>query len=439
MSDLPEKSQTIGIWMTTALVVGGMIGAGIVLLPVSLAPLGHNAIIGWIVSGLGVLCLAYALALISRQDGQGIQAYVERLLGPTVGFLVTWAFWVSVWVANGALALAAASAFSLVIPGIVNDYSVAVLALGMIAFLALVNACGARATGGTAIVTVLIKILPLLAVIVIALARGVSGDSFEPIAALPVSFDNIAMATTLALFALTGFETATAPVGKVRNPSRTIPLAIMAGTAFVALLYLCSTTAVSLILPVAEVTGSRAPFATAVGSAWGEGAALFAAFAMAVSAFGALNGGIMVAGELGYSMALRGDLPAFLTRTTVRGTPLVSQVLGVGLACILVLANLDRDTVGLFTFVILLSTSATLWLYLAGAIAALRMNPGPKATYALAIGILFIAFAFYGAGLEANAWGIVLLAAGLAVRTIMRRISSSTTTSAEAVPAAPRE
>jgi len=429
-------ARRMGIWMTTALVVGGMIGAGIVLLPVSLAPLGYNAIVGWLVSGLGVVALAYALAQVSRQDGQGIQAYVERLLGPTVGFLVTWAFWVSVWVANAALALAAASAFSLVVPGITSDLSVALLALAMIAFLAVVNAFGARATGGTAIVTVLIKILPLIAVVVIALVRGASGRPFEPIAPLALSFDNVATATTLALFALTGFETATAPVGKINNPSRTIPLAIIAGTAFVALLYLCSTTAVSLILPVDQVTASRAPFATAVGSAWGEGAALFAAFAMAVSAFGALNGGIMVAGELGYSMALRGDLPAVLARTTARKTPIVSQLVGVGLAAMLVLANLSRDTVGLFTFVILLSTSATLWLYLAGAVAALRMRPGPLGIIAIAVGMLFVGFAFYGAGMEANLWGLALLGAGMALRLVMRSRARSTPAAA-AAPAEP--
>ena len=432
-----DTAPRMGIWMTTALVVGGMIGAGIVLLPVSLAPLGYNAIIGWLVSGLGVLALAYALAVLSRQDGQGIQAYVERLLGPTVGFLATWAFWVSVWVANAALALAAASAFSLVVPGFGTDLAVAVLALAMIAFLAAVNAMGARATGGTAIVTVLIKVMPLIAVVVIALLFGASGRAFEPIAPAPLTFDNIATASTLALFALTGFETATAPVDKVRDPARTIPLAILTGTAFVACLYLLSTTSVSLILPADQVTGSRAPFATAVGSAWGEGPALFAAFAMAVSAFGALNGGIMVVGELGYSMALRGDLPAALARTTARGTPIVSQLLGVGLASLLVLANLTRDTVGLFTFVVLLSTSATLWLYLAGSVAAIRLRPGPLASAAIVIGMLFVAFAFYGAGTEANVWGIVLLAAGLAIRWVMRRLRGSTPAAA-ADPAAPR-
>ena len=65
MEDTQEK-QSIGFWMTSALVVGTMIGAGIFLLPVSLAPLGMNAVIGWVVSTIGALCIAFAL---SRRGG----------------------------------------------------------------------------------------------------------------------------------------------------------------------------------------------------------------------------------------------------------------------------------------------------------------------------------------------------------------------------------
>jgi len=104
--------QTIGIWMTSALVVGTMIGAGIFLLPVSLAPLGLNAVIGWVISAAGALCIAFALCRLVRQEGGGIQSYVEAIFGPTVGFIVTFAFWVSSWAAMAAVAIATAAALS---------------------------------------------------------------------------------------------------------------------------------------------------------------------------------------------------------------------------------------------------------------------------------------------------------------------------------------
>src|SRR5215210_4701341 len=96
----------IGIWMTSALVVGTMIGAGIFMLPVSLAPLGANAPAGWMLSSVGALCIAFAR--LSRLGGDGIQANIERELGRRAAFLVAWAFWVSNWAAQAAVAIAGA-------------------------------------------------------------------------------------------------------------------------------------------------------------------------------------------------------------------------------------------------------------------------------------------------------------------------------------------
>ena len=116
-----DKRPLMGPWMTTALVVGAMIGAGIFVLPASLAPFGANAIIAWIVSGAGALAIAFALATLARRDGHGIQAYIERELGSWVGFFVAWAFWVSVWVSNAVLGLAAAAGLGRIAPALAGE------------------------------------------------------------------------------------------------------------------------------------------------------------------------------------------------------------------------------------------------------------------------------------------------------------------------------
>ena len=92
---IADRKGSIGIWMTSALVVGTMIGSGIFMLPVSLAPLGANAIFGWIISSVGALAIAFALATLSRLGGDGIQSNIERELGPLPAFLVAWSFLVS--------------------------------------------------------------------------------------------------------------------------------------------------------------------------------------------------------------------------------------------------------------------------------------------------------------------------------------------------------
>ena len=103
-------------------------------------------------------------------------------------------------------------------------------------------------------------------------------------------FANIAAATALTFFAFTGFENATAPVGKVRNASRIIPLALLGGTAFVVVLYLVAGTGIQAFLPASVVALSPAPFADVLAAHWGHGAGVVAAFGIAVAAIGCLNG-----------------------------------------------------------------------------------------------------------------------------------------------------
>lgn len=425
----------MGFWMTTALVIGTIIGGAIFMLPVSLAPLGLNAVIGWVVTGLGALCIVFGLAQISRFGGDGIQANIEREFGPTIGFLATWSFWVSNWVAQASVAVATASALSFIDPRFGSVGMVVSIAIGCVVLLTVVNAIGVRAAGGLSIVTVAIKILPLLAVIWLFVERGVSGASYEPFAPVPITFANVATATALTFFALTGFEAATAPVCKIRDASRTIPRALLWGTAFVALLYLVAGTSIQMLLPANVVAASPAPFADALVSHWGHGAASLAALAIAIAAFGCLNCLILGTGELGYSMALRGDLPSVMTRTRGANTPVVSQIVGSGVTILLLLANSSRATANLYTFIILLSTAAVIVIYLAGVLAAWKASPAIGARTILAVALLFIAFAIYGTGLEADLWCLALLAVGLAVRTIMHRINSrEATRTAETAP-----
>jgi APA family basic amino acid/polyamine antiporter len=410
--------------MTSALVVGTIIGSGIFMLPVSLAPLGRNVLIGWLISGVGVLCIAFAMGRLSRLSGDGIQANVEREFGPTVAFVVAWGFWVSNWVAQASVAVAAASALSFAGPQFGGPSAIVLVAIGWLIFLTVINAIGVRAAGGFSLVTVAIKLLPLLAVIWLFVERGASGGAYEPLPVLSITFANVAAATALTFFAFTGFENATTPVGKVRDPARTIPRALLGGTAFVVVLYLAAGTAIQMLLPAEVVAVSPAPFADALVSRWGHGAATFAALTIAVAAIGCLNGLILGTGELGYAMALRGDLPAIMAKTRGTNTPVVSQMVGTGLSILLLLANSSRATANLFTFIILLSTATVVVVYLTAALAAWKLSPTAGARAVIAIGILFIAFATYGIGLEADLWCLVLLAVGLVIRAVMHRLNS---------------
>src|ERR1051325_10908635 len=139
-----SQAGKMGFWMTSALVVGTIIGGAIFMLPVSLAPLGANAVISWVISGVGALSIAFALAQISRLGGDGIQANIEREFGATSGFLGTWAFWVSNWVAQASVAVATASALTFIGPGFGGPNAVVPIAIAAVVIVTTVNAIGVR-------------------------------------------------------------------------------------------------------------------------------------------------------------------------------------------------------------------------------------------------------------------------------------------------------
>ena len=194
--------------MTSALVVGSMIGAGIFMPPVSLAPLGINALVGWVFSSVGALTIAFALARLSQLGGDGIQANIERQLGRSVAFLVAWSFWVSNWAAQAAVAIAGASSLSWISPAFAGPGFVIPTAIVSVVFFTVVNAFGVRASGVASILTVVVRLLPLVGVVLIFALRGIGSAAYEPFTALALTPGNIATATALTFFALTGFDDA---------------------------------------------------------------------------------------------------------------------------------------------------------------------------------------------------------------------------------------
>jgi APA family basic amino acid/polyamine antiporter len=431
-----KEARMLGPWMTLALVISGVIGVGIYYLPIALAPLGGSVPIGWLISGVGVMSMAYCASRIVSPDGGGIQAYVENELGPGAGFIVTWVTWCSSCTGNPAVALAAAAGLASIIPGLSGH--LVLLASAFFVTLTLVNLRGIKTVGELAIVTVLIKVLPLIAVVVIAAILGAGGGSapLQPINAPPPSLGNIATASALCLFALTGFEFSLSPVGKILNPERNLVRALIFGLAGIAVTYLLVTLSLSLIMPNSVIAKSIAPFPQAIGLYWGSAAATLAAVAMVVSAFGTLNASILACGEMLYSMALRNDMPRMFSRNNRYNAPYAALLASVGLGFILLGLNEAKGTTQLFTFITLLASDSVLYLYSAAAIAAAIKDRKPLTTIACVIGLAFVLFAFYGSGLEAFLLSLALLSLGGIIFVIRK---PRTTRPRVAVPASPAE
>ncbi len=431
--EIVAPGRMLGFWMCLALVVGNMIGSGIFLLPASLAPYGLNAMIGWGVTIAGALCLAFVFAALARAmpHAAGPYDYVRTGFGAPAGFFVMWSYWISAWVTNATISVAAVSYLSSLAPGAFARPGAAPLAaIGFVLLFTAVACRGARVSGGVQIVTSVLKLLPLIAAMVIALMVVGGGGETAAFAPTPVSPGGIAGAAALTLWAMLGFESATVPTGKVRDPACNIPRATLIGTLASGLVYLAASSAVFLLLPPDVAAASSAPFADLVGAYWGPGAASLVAVFAAISCLGALNGWVLLQAEVPYALAKRGVFPSWFAKENGRGVPVRAQIAGCILTTALIAANYTRGLTELFAFMALLATAATLVLYLVASLVALRLiargtlRGATLAALAL-VGALYSVWTFYGAGREATGWGAVLLATGIPVYLLMRLSRSS--------------
>ncbi len=430
---LEPPPQRLGFWMCVALVVGNTIGSGVFMLPAALAPYGRNSLLAWGMTTTGALCLAVLFSQLSRAHPQagGPYAYTRLAFGPFPAFIVAWGYWISIWVGNAALATGGVSYLTPLIPRLADSPALAAtVTLGVLWALTAVNWFGIQVAGWVQSVTTVLKVLPLLAIVGVGLYswRDLGlGASVGP----ALSVDATTAAATLTLWALVGLESATIPAGKVLDPARTIPRATLTGALLTAALCMLGCSTVLLLVPPELLAQSNAPFVVLAQHLWGERVGQLFALFVAISAFGCLNGWILLQGELPHAMAKTGVFPAVFARESRRRVPLFAINASSTLVTMLVLTNFQQSMAKIFTFMILLSTSACLVTYAVCSLALLRLlwtgqmaaatlRAGPLATLGIAAS-LYSFWAIFGAGQEAVLWGCLLLACGVPVYFLVRK------------------
>ena len=435
----PEpSSRMLGKWMSAAMVVGTMVGSGIYLLPTTLAPFGLNLVFAFLLTGLGTMCLAFALARMAAQIPGGPFVYIDRSFGERTAFVTLWCYTISQVTGVSGVTVAVAGALGHIYPAVQSGPGLIAVALAAIGVLVAVNMRGARSAGVLQVITTLIKLAPLMIVMFLVLGRFGGSQPVEPLAAAPVAFTGILSAAALILFSLTGFEAAVMTANVTRNSTTTVPRATIIGTGFTATIYLLATVATLLLLPSAIAAKSGAPFADAIAPTLGSVAGILVAAVAAISAFGTGNALLLIAAESARTMGQARDLPAVFTRSNRAGAPMGSLLICGSAAALLVLASSSKNFVSVYVLITLVSTLLSLVLYVVCAAAALKLRVAGKAAIVVVIGMTYSLAMFYGAGREAMLWSVGLAALGLPVRAISRSLGGSSRAPA-ASPAAPQE
>jgi len=429
---IADSRRSLGLATTTSIVLGNMVGSGVFLLPASLAAYGIYSLWGWSFSTVGALLLAWVFSNLSRRlpKAGGPYAYPREAFGDFAGFQIAWIYWLSIVGTNAAIAVAFASYLVTFIPSLAtNAVSGALAALTATWVLTGINILGVRTAGRLQLVTVILKLTPLFVLAVFGIAHFdpqilMSGHPTEG----PLSAINSCAALTM--WAFLGLECATVPADHVKDPEKTIPRATLLGTVIAGVFYIVCTTVVMGIIPSETLAHSNAPFADAARLLWGDWAGYLIAGAALVSCFGALNGWILMQGQLPQAVANNGLFPKVLARESKFGTPAVALVISSVFASVLILMSLGSSFGGLgqalvqmFNILILITTFFTLVPYMLCALAEIVLSRKQKRSsnmrlrdLALASGaFVFGLWAAAGTGKDSLYWGTLLLLAGLPI------------------------
>ncbi len=402
-----------------ALVINGMIGAGIFALPYALAQHAGSWTPFFILAiGVALLPLVFTLSRLGQMYDRtgGPILYAEEAFGKTTGFAVGWLQFLSVAASTAANANALAD---YLLGSKASGTSAAVHAAATAGLLVLVvglNFMPSRSTARFLLVASIAKLMPLV------LIAGLAGPYLFDSSITPAAAEDWdpARAILLSCYAMIGFEALLTMAGEARNPQRDMPRALLSMFLLCTLVY-ALVTAAYVITVYQPGQADSAPIATMATAMLGSTGGMVALLAAAASILGNLVMVVLGNSRRVFALQQQGDLPGwFGTLRPGSGIP-GNSVLAVGLFVIALALS------GGFVVLAILSVAARLAVYLACTLAlpVVRRRRGMTVsgleTVAIALSVLLCGWLILQS--QAQNWIAlgVALAGGLILRHFTRR------------------
>jgi len=315
---VPEErlARRIGLFDSTMVVMGGIVGSGIFVTPAIVASwtsTREEMIGAWIAGGGAALLGAFIYAGLSRRRpfAGGQYVYLREAYHPAVGFMYGWALLLVIQTGGMAVCAMTFGRYFRQLAGIaVADGVLAALGIGI---LTVVNCLGVGAGARVQSALMVLKIVAITALI----AAGLAG---APSAAPETVKGGTSFAAALVpvLFSYGGFQTACFVAGEMKDPGRDLPRALVTGVLGVIALYVGVAFACDRVLGKAALEHSTAPAMDVATRVFGaRGAALIGA-GVAVSSLGFLSQSILTAPRVYFAMAEDGAFLRGLARVHPR-------------------------------------------------------------------------------------------------------------------------
>jgi len=342
-----------------SIVVGGVIGSGIFLVPAKIAlevksPL--LMLLVWVVGGfLSFLgALAFAELGAAMPEAGGMYVYLREAYGPLLSFLFGWTLFLVI--DSGAIATLAVAFSANYLPYFfkMTPLMSKILAVVFILFLAAVNYVGVRWGANLQNLLTLIKVGAIAGIcgVIFIFGHGQTKNFLEP---QPGKFSldllsafGVAMVATF--WAYKGWESATYSAGEVKQPDRNMPLGLLFGLSMVIGLYLLANLAYLYVLPASVIAATPRVAAEAMKVAVGPLGASIISFVILFSIMGAANQNLICSPRVYFAMSRDGLFFKSIARVHPRFlTPHVSIIF---ISLWSIILSLSGTFEQLFTYVV---------------------------------------------------------------------------------------
>ncbi len=343
-------ARRLGLFDTTMIVMGGIIGSGIFINPYVVAQQVHSTLLilgAWAFGGLIALAGAFIYAeLASQSSGSGGQyVYLRDAFHPALAFVYGWAL-LLVTQSGGMAAVAVTFAKYVCALGNLeaSDKVAGILATIALALLTLINCLGVRAGSTTQNIFMILKLLAIAALVGFGLS--ISGTPSIPIARSTSSSTGIWNSLTAfgaalipVQFAYGGWQTSCFVAGEVRDPKQNLPRGLLFGVLGVIAVYLSVNFVCVHALGPQGLAETRTPASAVMGLALGETGAKIIALGIAVSTIGFLSQSMLTAPRIFFAMAEDGLFFSSLTKLNRARVPAFAIALQGALAIIITLSG----------------------------------------------------------------------------------------------------
>jgi basic amino acid/polyamine antiporter, APA family len=341
-SDALKPRRQLGLFDSTMIVMGGIVGAGIFANPSEVAHRVHTPflILGvWILGGLFAMCGAFIWAeLATRLPGTGGQyLYLREAYHPSVAFIYGWGLLLVTQTGGMAAVSVIFSSYFRGLTGVGwNDGAIAVAVLLVLTG---INCLGARAGSNVQSAFMLLKIAAIAVLVIFGFALGGNSLKSEPSVGQPVSFGllkDIGSAMVPIAFAYGGWQTATFVAGEMRDARRDLSRGLLMGVAGVVALYLAVNFVCLRVLGPAGLDATTTPASDVMRAALGTRGAQWIAIGITVSTLGFLSQSMLTAPRVYYAMARDGLFFASVGKLSRRSQAPVVAIILQGLAAIVI-------------------------------------------------------------------------------------------------------